>query len=338
MNVDCYWKKLNVFFISYQDKFMISIVIPVYNSQHYLTKCVNSILTQSYRDFELILVDDGSTDASLKICDDLSHFDSRIKVFHKKNEGAGMARKYGVQKASGQWIMFVDSDDVLLPNSLILFTPYLKGDFDMIVGNLRINSNKTFVHQINGEVSGDEYISALFLNRTTIGPFAKLFKRELFGKSNWKSPSQITNNEDLLMLISLACSSDKILIDKNLVCYDYLTRSDSSSNSVIMQLNSWKLLFRIIEDLISKKMLLNNTIKRDFLLFKLRKLRVNCVSNGIFISTRDPFFKKLQYEALEYPETRKKIAQIDSYYKQLYIYIYATVKVKIFITLYKLIK
>lgn len=317
---------------------MISIIVPIYNSQHYLVRCVNSILNQSYQDFELILVDDGSTDASLQICEDLLNRDSRIKVYHKINEGAGIARKFGVKNSSGNWIMFVDSDDVLLSDALELFASYFDDDFDLIVGNLRINNKKTFIHRINGEISGDEYISALFLNKTTIGPVAKLFKRKLFEESNWKSPSQITNNEDLLMLISLACSTDKVLINKDLVCYDYLTRSDSSSNSVVMSLNNWKLLFSIIENLISHKLLLNGSLKKDFLIFKLRKLRVNCISKGIFLDTSDAFFKDLQSEALKYAETRKLISQINSNYKQLYIYIRSVFKEKLFMTLYKLVK
>ena len=140
------------------------------------------------------------------------------------------------------------------------------------------------------------------------------------------------------MLISLACSTDKVLINKDLVCYDYLTRSDSSSNSVVMSLNNWKLLFSIIENLISHKLLLNGSLKKDFLIFKLRKLRVNCISKGIFLDTSDAFFKDLQSEALKYAETRKLISQINSNYKQLYIYIRSVFKEKLFMTLYKLVK
>lgn len=90
---------------------MISVVIPVYNVENYLEECVYSVINQSYSSIEIILVDDGSTDSSGSICDNLKMVDSRIKVFHKTNGGLSDARNYGLLKASGEYIMFLDSDD-----------------------------------------------------------------------------------------------------------------------------------------------------------------------------------------------------------------------------------
>ena len=91
----------------------ISIVVPVYNSEHYLVPCIESIRRQTIRDFELILVDDGSTDKSGKICDEYSARDNRIQVIHKKNEGVASARNTGIKFASARFLIFVDSDDEL---------------------------------------------------------------------------------------------------------------------------------------------------------------------------------------------------------------------------------
>ena len=91
----------------------ISIIVPVYNVEKYLTRCIDSILNQTFTDFELILVDDGSTDKSGVICDKYSKIDSRIKVIHSKNEGAAQARNYGLDIAKGKFIGFVDSDDYI---------------------------------------------------------------------------------------------------------------------------------------------------------------------------------------------------------------------------------
>ena len=92
---------------------LISIIIPVYNSEHYLARCIDSILAQTYSHFELILVDDGSTDRSGVIADDYAKKDKRIKVFHKPNAGVSHTRNYGLSQATGEWIAFVDSDDAL---------------------------------------------------------------------------------------------------------------------------------------------------------------------------------------------------------------------------------
>lgn len=90
----------------------VSIVIPVYNVEQYLRRCIDSVLSQSYTDYEMILVDDGSTDTSGQICDEYSE-DSRIHVIHKANEGAGAARNTGIEIATGDYITFIDSDDYI---------------------------------------------------------------------------------------------------------------------------------------------------------------------------------------------------------------------------------
>ena len=88
-----------------------SIIVPVYNVEQYLENCINSVLNQSYRNFQLILVDDGSKDSSGEICDRFAQKDSRVKVMHKQNAGVSGARNTGIEIATGQFICFIDSDD-----------------------------------------------------------------------------------------------------------------------------------------------------------------------------------------------------------------------------------
>ena len=97
---------------------LISVIVPVYNVESYLSRCVDSIVEQTYHDLEIILVDDGSTDGSPQICDDYATKDSRIKVIHKKNGGEGDARNCGVVSSHGEYMSFVDSDDWLTPNAI----------------------------------------------------------------------------------------------------------------------------------------------------------------------------------------------------------------------------
>ena len=114
---------------------LISIIIPVYNAENTLGRCIDSILSQTFSDWELLLIDDGSTDRSGEICDEYAVNDERIKVFHKENGGVSSARNMGLDNAKGRWITFVDADDQINPDALnciynrdinedILFFPY----------------------------------------------------------------------------------------------------------------------------------------------------------------------------------------------------------------------
>ena len=96
----------------------ISIIIPVYNGESYLHQCIDSILSQTFTDFEVLLVDDGSTDNSGEICDEYSQKDNRIIVFHKRNEGQASARNYAIEYSRAEWICFIDSDDVIHPRMI----------------------------------------------------------------------------------------------------------------------------------------------------------------------------------------------------------------------------
>ena len=96
----------------------ISIIVPVYKTERFLSACISSILAQTFTDFELILVDDGSPDSCPALCDAAAAKDSRIRVIHQKNRGLSVARNAGLDAAEGEWIAFVDSDDMLLPQAL----------------------------------------------------------------------------------------------------------------------------------------------------------------------------------------------------------------------------
>lgn len=97
----------------------ISIIIPVYNAEKYLRRCINSIYAQTYDDFELLLVDDGSADSSGRICDEYAATDSRTRVFHNENQGVSSARNTGLDNAVGEWIMFMDSDDFWCDDNIL---------------------------------------------------------------------------------------------------------------------------------------------------------------------------------------------------------------------------
>lgn len=128
----------------------VSIIVPVYNMEQYLERCVDSILSQTYKDFEIILVDDGSTDNSGIICDDYAEKDQRIKVIHKKNGGISSARNAGIKLSKGQWLLFIDSDDCVKPDYIMsFFTPFPPQSKHIIIqGQTVIAKDKTYLYLV----------------------------------------------------------------------------------------------------------------------------------------------------------------------------------------------
>jgi len=124
---------------------LVSLIVPIYNTEKYLPKCLNSILNQTYQNLEIILIDDGSTDKSSAIVDDYAKKDPRIKVFHQKNAGQSAARNVGLKKATGDFIGFVDSDDAIAKTFVgKLLKPYLNDDnVSLTICGLRYNWLKT---------------------------------------------------------------------------------------------------------------------------------------------------------------------------------------------------
>jgi len=119
----------------------ISVIVPVYNSEKTLARCVDSILLQTFSDFELLLVDDGSTDSSGKMCDDYALKDYRAHVFHKKNGGVSSARNLGLDHANGKWIAFCDSDDYVNSCWLSTFTKHCKKNVELVVQSTGISNS-----------------------------------------------------------------------------------------------------------------------------------------------------------------------------------------------------
>lgn len=114
----------------------ISIIVPIYNAEKFLNKCIKSVLKQTFKDFELILVNDGSTDKSLEICDRYAKNDKRIKLINKKNEGSVLARKRGIREAKGDYVIFVDADDWISINALEVINEEINRNYaDVIVFN-----------------------------------------------------------------------------------------------------------------------------------------------------------------------------------------------------------
>lgn len=135
---------------------LISVIIPVFNVEKYLKQCVDSVINQSYKELEILLIDDGSTDKSGTICDEYQHKDNRIKVFHKNNEGLGYTRNFGIKHSSGDYVMFLDSDDFIS----IDFVEKLVNDLENVdlikSGYIRFDENN---RETNTSYKDEKYIT-----------------------------------------------------------------------------------------------------------------------------------------------------------------------------------
>lgn len=177
---------------SYPD---LSIIVPVYNVEQYLKECLDSILNQSFKNYELILVNDGSSDSSPAICDQYAGSDNRISVIHKTNGGLSDARNSGLRKATGKYILFVDSDDFLIDNSRLelLMSETLYCSFDFINFNCcdyyhsvnRYRAWKPYAETITQSSNKDIIIRELVKSGTfPMGAWLKLIRRDFLIKNN----------------------------------------------------------------------------------------------------------------------------------------------------------
>lgn len=177
----------------------VSVIVPVYNTIDYLTRCIDSILGQSFADFELLLVDDGSTDGSGDLCDSFLTKDSRVRVFHLQNGGVSAARNYGIQQAQGEWICFVDSDDEVLEDYLLDMVSAIDADDLLVLANIsdpRLKGLLTENASLQGEKMVKYLISHHVLNLS--GPVAKLFNRDILVRHNISFPTGIHYAEDMI--------------------------------------------------------------------------------------------------------------------------------------------
>ena len=227
----------------------ISMVIPVFNTEEYLVECLESILLQPYSDYEIILVDDGSTDGSLSICEEYAAKYSNISAIHLENNGPSIARNTGMLSASGQYIMFIDSDDTILNDCLIDIDKVINDtNADIIIGHFetfyedktrKINDCILDREFINGQpqIKILEYISSKNYLYTV---WRHIFKRELIEKNNLLFYQGIYH-EDEEWVPRLLCAAESFwLIEKPYYCYK--VRSTSIMGKTTLKHNIDKLI------------------------------------------------------------------------------------------------
>ena len=221
-----------------QVKPRVSIIIPVYNKRNYISACLNALLSQKYEHYEIILIDDGSTDGSGELLDELAMEYNRImiRVYHQKNQGVAVARNKGLELAEGEWVWFVDADDIPNNSWLNEIEKYLKdGKYDIIFSNYtKVFSDKNEVVVINivGEISESE-LPQIFMNLQYKNGFfgylwCKLLKRSFIEKNHIFFTPGLTLAEDLKFLVELYQNKPKTLFVKT-NAYNYTVDAINSS-------------------------------------------------------------------------------------------------------------
>lgn len=215
---------------------MVSIIIPVFNSAQTITKCINSIIAQSYTDWELLLIDDGSTDPSGKICDEYSKTYPNIYSFHQTNGGVSSARNLGINKANGEYILFVDADDWIEKDYIQSYLNEAK--YDLVVGTLTYESKEdnTGVKcpeiQCNRKEQIGEAINKLDSYMGMTVPWCKLFRTDIIRGNQICFDEMTSSGEDTLFVYQYLLYINSFCSTNNTSPYHYIVNSGLSTKKL----------------------------------------------------------------------------------------------------------
>ena len=323
------------------NKYKISIIVPVYNVEKYIRQCLDSIINQTYKNIEILLIDDGSVDNSGKICDEYAKNDKRIKVFHQKNSGVSRARNKGLDNITGDYVMFVDSDDWLELNACeILIKILKKHHVQFLIFNLYKEYNNRIVKMKEYNIPKSDNLLVKKIQAKILAPsikiddfsigqigFActKIISSKLFKTNRFPFENKKAVYEDVLLYYNLFENVDKVL-----VCNEYLYHYRILNTSATRGYNAD---FPQISDEFNKQiLLLKDKHKNDKYYFQsvyVRNLFNLTTVLNLFINnfdTRNSFKvrKKMLKEMLKKDYYKNSIANIKAYNlnKKLKIYYY----------------
>lgn len=289
-------------------KILVSVIVPIYNSEKYIQRCIESILNQSYKNLEIILVNDGSTDDSLKICEKYSEKDDRIRVVNQKNSGVSLTRNMGIELSSGEYIMFVDSDDYIESTMIEdMVNKIVDNNINLIISGIRMNyikDNKIIKKQEykleNKNYDKKELLNAI-LNPIELiclcGPCCKLYNREKIFKHNIRFTEDLSMGEDTwfnLDYLSIFDSDDKIVTLEN-IYYNYMRENKDSLFS-----KYYDNYIYITEKVYNKFLTLlcneadENTVKRFKKMYAINLIYANSI-NFKFQTSKDKKVKDINY-------------------------------------------
>jgi glycosyl transferase cpsJ(V) len=278
----------------------VSIIIPIYKAEKYINRCIESIVNQSYDGWQLILVDDGSPDKSLEICQDWTKWDSRILVISQENSGAHMARLRGFQESKTPYITFVDADDTLPATALeILHDEIIKG-YDIVKGGDALHNNHVNADE-RIELNSKQFVEGIYVNDITPFLWGTLYKRTLFDEYIFDIcvKNHLVIGEDWITNLYVGKRINKALIIDAPV-YNYYTNEDSIMHTFTM---SEEYAYRIGE---IEKRIIGDDSQWDYM--KLLK-KATCISNFFYLS------RSFSLEVYQAFKTFVNIYGIESLYR-----------------------
>lgn len=270
---------------------LVSIIVPMYNSEKYIERCVKSLISQSYKNIEIVLVDDGSKDKTIEILKIYKDKDSRIKLYKKKNRGASSARNYGLEKCTGDYILFVDADDYIDSNMIRDMVSMINITTNTMVfsGNDEIYTDKIEYRNLFIDIKDKTNISKNIVMREIANGRAgliccKLIPKSVVDKFNIRFDESIKMSEDQLFFLELAQYIDKFCyVEGYMYHYD---RTNEKSITVNYQSDVYKnqmYVFEKIETLF-KKNELNHSEDIKALSKKIKDILLFCINNEVCTS------------------------------------------------------
>lgn len=314
----------------------ISIIVPIYNAQASIDRCIKSILNQSFGDFEVLLVDDGSTDRTFKICQQYAEMDSRISFYHKNNGGVSSARNLGLREAKGEWITFVDSDDTINEHYLKHLYESASEEVSLVMSYpvLIYSDGRRFTPIYESNVYDKATFNNIFTNSELhkfTSPWAKLYKQSIINKYNIRFCEEMHIGEDMVFLFTYLQYTSKIVV-LNQADYHYTFEQQNSLTKRVNSFESEYVGYLNVKNAIDQLITIWSISSTRSLhsLAWIRGYYVRRVLNAIYNFDRLNRYKRLEiirqldlasyYEELHIPAFKEKLLATLLKFNLLYIY------------------
>lgn len=304
-----------------------SIVIPVYNSEKYIEECLGSVISQTFKDFEVICINDGSTDASKSLLDEFANKDERVKVYSQENQGVGAARNYGIELAQGKYISFLDSDDILSPNTLKSVYNFFEKHYDEIdvvsipiffsneknhslnnKFNLKNNSKDTIIDMIEDEDIVQSTVNSTFIKADSI--------------NDLKFDTAVATDEGLVFINEILLSKNKMGLVKDAKYYFSLTNPYALRKTGIGKKSFFTKRLECLKALIDYSMEKNGDVPKyiqNAITYSLKSFeKVENIPEDFTKDEKDEFWESF-YELLTYIEEKSLFNPIIIPIKKIYI-------------------
>ena len=311
------------------DNSLVSIIVPVYNSEKYLNKCIKSILIQTYKNIELILINDGSIDNSGYLCDAYTNIDHRVKVMHVKNSGVSAARNKGIEAAVGKFIEFVDSDDYIEQNMIETLVNEINKNVDIVLcgykrlykdsnGTIAVNNSSLYKEVAITKKRFLHGIGNLFVNLYINYLWNKLYVTDIIKKFDIKFDDSINWGEDLMFNLEyMGYCSNITIIDKHL--YNYINYNDDSITSKFNGelFNNQQTMYKAVRKFLSSNYEYSG---------KNKELIETRFTNAIIMCLSNLFCKDSDYKKIEINDKISQIVEDDKVRKNLKYFAYGGIQ------------